>query len=307
MEIDIQKKAEQISMLGAPALKLLTQLASKCDKPILEIGPYVGGSTLALAAGTTADIMTIEIGGANTEHPELPTSDIINDLRTNLSNAGLLNRVEIINGHFRAESVLQHVTAKLQGCKAGLLFIDTHPGTEVAVGIYASKFLADDAFLVIDDYQSDMAADKARFVKSFIEKAIALDILEPIGVFGWGTWFGRLCGVGSAEKLAEVTSTLPCVKESGQCWHIFVGNEAFSDDVTDNQSPLRLFEDGREIGFPHTLHQEIREKGGGGYSHWLGQLWFSTSDNSDPRLNGRIYSIKINNLEYRLDAPIPLP
>ena len=57
-------------------------------------------------------------------------------------------------------------------------------------------------------------------------------------------------------------------------------------------SNLVLFEDGRALGPPHSLHAEIRESGRGRYSHWDGSLIFSSSDGTDPRINGRVYSLK---------------
>jgi hypothetical protein len=65
-------------------------------------------------------------------------------------------------------------------------------------------------------------------------------------------------------------------------------------------SPLRLFEDARLIDRPHALHREIEEVGGGLYSHWNGALWFSTSDNSDPRRNGRRYTATLSPSPARL-------
>lgn len=56
-------------------------------------------------------------------------------------------------------------------------------------------------------------------------------------------------------------------------------------------STLRLFEDGRPLGPAHSIHQEIADRGAGRYSHWAGQLRFSSSDNSDPRTNGRAYTV----------------
>jgi hypothetical protein len=58
-----------------------------------------------------------------------------------------------------------------------------------------------------------------------------------------------------------------------------------------NASTLCLFEDARALGPPHAPHDEIRRRGKGAYSHWNGELWFSTSDGSDPRTNSRIYRI----------------
>jgi glucan phosphoethanolaminetransferase (alkaline phosphatase superfamily) len=56
-------------------------------------------------------------------------------------------------------------------------------------------------------------------------------------------------------------------------------------------SNLSAFEDGKLLGPPHEPHETIRNKGLGAFSHWHGMLVFSTSDNSDPRTNGRTYKI----------------
>jgi hypothetical protein len=77
-------------------------------------------------------------------------------------------------------------------------------------------------------------------------------------------------------------------------WHrVF---EIRSDQVADpHQSNLIITEDGKPLGPPYSYHHEIKEIGGGRYSHWgppLGSMViFSTSDNSDPRTNGRKYEI----------------
>jgi len=78
--------------------------------------------------------------------------------------------------------------------------------------------------------------------------------------------------------------------------------EPEGDSGTDGTaSPLRLFEDGHELGPAHISHAQIRRSGGGRFSHWGASLWFSTSDNSDPRSNGRTYSIG-----YDLRLPVPV-
>lgn len=59
-------------------------------------------------------------------------------------------------------------------------------------------------------------------------------------------------------------------------------------------SPLVLFEDGLGLGPPHAMHSLIQETGGGLFSHWHDVLYFSASDNADPRHNSR---------EYRIYAP----
>jgi hypothetical protein len=60
---------------------------------------------------------------------------------------------------------------------------------------------------------------------------------------------------------------------------------------TPHNSKLALYENGRVLGPQHVLHADIRKYGGGRFSHWNGSIIFSTSDGSDPRTNGRHYSI----------------
>ena len=57
-------------------------------------------------------------------------------------------------------------------------------------------------------------------------------------------------------------------------------------------SRLSLLEDGRTLGTAHAQHALIGTKGGGAYSHWGTGLYFSASDNSDPRTNGRRYVVQ---------------
>jgi hypothetical protein len=72
--------------------------------------------------------------------------------------------------------------------------------------------------------------------------------------------------------------------------------EIRSDQIDGSlQSTLVISEDGKPLGPPHSYHIEIKEKGSGRYSHWgaatASVVIFSTSDNSDPRTNGRRYEI----------------
>ena len=65
-----------------------------------------------------------------------------------------------------------------------------------------------------------------------------------------------------------------------------------SDSEHPQRSTLVLEEDGEQIGPGNALHQSIREDGEGAFSHWGNRLMFSTSDNSDPRTNGRVYRVR---------------
>jgi MoaA/NifB/PqqE/SkfB family radical SAM enzyme len=64
--------------------------------------------------------------------------------------------------------------------------------------------------------------------------------------------------------------------------------EAFSDGPR-IRSQLVLFEDGRPLAMPHASHADIGALGEGRYSHWGAQLYFSSSDGSSPKSNGRRY------------------
>jgi len=53
-----------------------------------------------------------------------------------------------------------------------------------------------------------------------------------------------------------------------------------------------LLENGKPLSHPHALHKRIREQGRGHYSHWTtSTLYFSASDASDPRTNGKKYEL----------------
>ncbi|MCK4532386.1 hypothetical protein KAU39_01250, partial [bacterium] len=55
---------------------------------------------------------------------------------------------------------------------------------------------------------------------------------------------------------------------------------------------LILYENGVKLGPAHSEHSQIRKKGKGRFSHWKSDvLYFSTSDNTDPRNNGRKYKV----------------
>jgi glycosyltransferase involved in cell wall biosynthesis len=66
----------------------------------------------------------------------------------------------------------------------------------------------------------------------------------------------------------------------------------FAPSDQESVSLLRLFEDGKLLVGPHYAHEAIRGVGHGRFSHWGNFLYFSASDNSDPRRNGRHYTVE---------------
>ena len=58
-----------------------------------------------------------------------------------------------------------------------------------------------------------------------------------------------------------------------------------------NISTITSFTENGNSLSPHSPHDDIKNKGKGLYSHWSKHLIFSSSDNSDPRTNGKTYEI----------------
>jgi pectate lyase len=127
--------------------------------------------------------------------------------------------------------------------------------------------------------------------------------------------------IANRSKTAE-TVAIPCNLPQGQRWERianrqiiplkdqqYPGSYAYmyegdgvklaAPDNNDNghASNLRLLEDCKPLGPPHSLHAEIWSKGEGRYSHWgVGAnavLYFSASDNSDPTVNRKEYMVTV--------------
>lgn len=81
------------------------------------------------------------------------------------------------------------------------------------------------------------------------------------------------------------------IPDSGFSYILDVANVLCSQLIGENLDDLSclLFENDIETGPQNTSHNIIRAVGSGAYSFYSGKLWFSASDNSDPRSNGKIY------------------
>ncbi len=93
--------------------------------------------------------------------------------------------------------------------------------------------------------------------------------------------------------------------DNGFGWYVDLTDISIAGDSNKKpqQSILILHEDGIPLGPAHCEHEVIRKTGKGCFSHWGKQLYFSTSDNSDPRQNGRTYCLKRQ--EARKDFALP--
>lgn len=101
---------------------------------------------------------------------------------------------------------------------------------------------------------------------------------------------GRRMSYAHAQAFVFSHALCPPRASDGHSWILDGMPRAWPSD-TQGASLVRLLEDGRLLG-PHGAgHDVIRKQGAGAYSHWGDQLWFSTSDNSDPTTNGRTYTV----------------
>jgi SAM-dependent methyltransferase len=81
--------------------------------------------------------------------------------------------------------------------------------------------------------------------------------------------------------------------ESGNCWICRLPEDVAVGEAENEgrASSLIIFEDVNSLGPSSSTHNIIREQGHGAYSHWNRELYFSTSDNSNPLKNKRRYTI----------------
>ena len=80
------------------------------------------------------------------------------------------------------------------------------------------------------------------------------------------------------------------VSDGGYAYKVYGLPGTGDSESNKSLSMLRIFENGKELGPGHSSHSEIRSIGRGRFSHWLSNLYFSSSDNTDPKTNGRTYT-----------------
>src|SRR3954465_11231708 len=92
-------KAADYSMLSEDVLVLICHMAKICEGGILEIGSFLGASTVAAglglrASGQAKKFISIEPGGPLKDH-KLATRDIFRDLTKHVARAGFSNAVTL--------------------------------------------------------------------------------------------------------------------------------------------------------------------------------------------------------------------
>lgn len=87
----------------------------------------------------------------------------------------------------------------------------------------------------------------------------------------------------------------PFISERGHLWIKHVPDPALVDMADclgdDRRSNAYVFEDGRQLKEPHSSHDYIAKSGRGRFAHWGEGLYFSSSDGTNPNINGRKYEL----------------
>ena len=184
--------AKVASMLHLDVLLLIYHFAKCGTGNILEIGPYIGGSTIAAAigareSGKAKKIISIEIGG-RLKHVRIPSRNIFKDLKKNLARFGVLEDVTLINGSSFDAATTSAVREMLVGREVGLFIFDADSDVRRDLDCYGD-FLSNDCWVVIDDYFGPEM--KTGPLRAQVDDFVSAGRLLPFGYYGWGTWVGQ--------------------------------------------------------------------------------------------------------------------
>jgi predicted O-methyltransferase YrrM len=193
------------SMLHEDVLLLIYHFSKVARGNILEIGPYLGGSTIAAALGTRdageqRAIVSVEPGGEY-KHHRLPSKNILRDLRKNLSKHAVGDLVTIVEGYSGNENTVAAVHERLQARSVAFAIIDADGGVDRDIRLYGD-LLAENCWMVIDDYYGPNQVGKTVRIKPQVDALVAAGQLQTLGFYGWGTWVGRCRGLVSGKSAA---------------------------------------------------------------------------------------------------------
>jgi predicted O-methyltransferase YrrM len=179
-------------MLDVNVLLLIHHMARTSEGGILEIGSFLGASTVAAGMGVRASgqnkkFISIEPGGPLKDH-RLATKNIFRDLTRNVARAGLLDSVNLINGFSFDEKTIAQVREQFGPGEVGLFIFDADSNVHRDIDCYGDR-LAPNCWVVIDDYIS--ATVKGGPTREQVDELVTAGRLRPLGFYGWGTWVGR--------------------------------------------------------------------------------------------------------------------
>jgi len=185
-----EKVGRAVSMLHTDVLLLIYHFARFSSGNILEIGPYVGGSTIAAAFGARESsarkkIISVEAGGS-LKHFRLSSRNIIKDLKKNLLRFGVADDVTLINGCSFDAPIISEVRQAMGGAEVGLFIFDADNNVQRDLDCYGD-LLAHGCWLVMDDY---FGPAKAAPLRAQVDALVNEGRLLPFGFYRMG-YLGR--------------------------------------------------------------------------------------------------------------------
>jgi hypothetical protein len=123
-----------------------------------------------------------------------------------------------------------------------------------------------------------------------ISRGDLLDVVDLSALPAGSTPFDAL----DREPFVKLTLSIDQIAHESGCCYVFLFRTAAGRLFSFNRiyARLSLFEDGTPLAHAGARHDAIRAVGGGRYSLWPLAIFFSSSDGSDPRTNGRQYHIQ---------------
>jgi predicted O-methyltransferase YrrM len=188
----LEKVGRAASILHLDVLLLIYHFAKFGTGNILEIGPYIGGSTIAAAIGaresaTPKKIVSVEAGG-RLRHRRIPSRNIFKDLKKNLARFGVSESLTLINGYSFQETTISAIRQMFAHGEVGLFIFDADDNVRRDLDCYGD-LLADRCWLVIDDYFGPCV--KAAPRQAQVNELVSGGRLVPFGFYGWSTWIGQ--------------------------------------------------------------------------------------------------------------------
>jgi predicted O-methyltransferase YrrM len=190
----LQEVGKAASMLHLDVLFLVYHFAKVAQGNILEIGSYIGGSTIAAAFGaresaTPKKIISVEPGGRVKNH-RLASRNIFKDLKKNLARFGVLESAILLNGYSFEKTTISAIRQTLAQGEVGLFIFDADGNVRRDLDCYGD-LLADGCWLVIDDYGGPSENAKVAPIRAQVDDLVSAGRLVTFGYYGWGTWIGQ--------------------------------------------------------------------------------------------------------------------
>ncbi|HBB25810.1 MAG TPA: hypothetical protein DCZ59_06040 [Bacteroidetes bacterium] len=113
---------------------------------------------------------------------------------------------------------------------------------------------------------------------------------KPLFTIDYGG--ATMAWVFRGDQLSNTIMFVSPERDGGYLTEVPERRASANDLANPQRSTLTVYENGKPLGPPHAPFDDIRKLGRGRFNHWENLVFFTTSDNSDPRTNGRTYEVR---------------